>query len=169
MRTSSRAPAAEGEPGVLRASDLMQADVITVQASDSLHEVERALVDSRISGAPVLDDNGHLLGIVSMHDVMRHHAELGDLPTSIDPYVFRDVVPESEPVAFERDDSPCAGDLMTTDVVTVPPEATIHQVAATMVNAHVHRVLVRGERRLLGIITSMDMMRALAGSSPPPV
>ncbi|MBZ0152209.1 MAG: CBS domain-containing protein [Planctomycetes bacterium] len=152
----------------LLARDIMQRDIITVQASDTVKEVERVLVDARISGAPVLDDDGQLLGIVSMHDIMRHHADCDDLPTTVDSHVFDDLVDETETVAFERDgDAACAGDLMTTEVIGVRPDALLTEVAAVMVKAGVHRVIVRSGRRLLGIVSSMDLMRAFSGAARP--
>lgn len=164
MPRTTPLPVSPTRAATICARDIMQRDLITVHAGDTVAEVERVLVDARISGAPVLDDEGQLLGIVSMHDIMRHHADCCDLPTTVDSHVFDDVVQETETVAFERDgEETCAGDLMTTDVIGVRPDAPLPEVAAIMVRAGVHRVVVTSGRRLLGLISTMDLMRAFAG------
>lgn len=148
----------------LRAKDVMQSELVVVHASDPLREVERVLVDAQVSAVPVLDDEEHLLGIVSMRDVVSRYADDHELPADADPDTFDDEIDETETVAFQRlEDEPCAGDVMVTDLVTVGPNALLPDVAAQMVDHRVHRVLVKDRQNLVGLISTMDLLEALAG------
>lgn len=148
----------------LRAKDVMQSELVVVHASDPLREVERVLVDAQVSAVPVLDDEEHLLGIVSMRDVVSRYADDHELPPDADPEAFDDEIDETETVAFQRlEDEPCAGDVMATDLVTVGPNAMLPDVAARMVDHRVHRVLVKDRQKLVGLISTMDLLAAIAG------
>jgi CBS domain-containing protein len=148
----------------LRAVDVMQRELVTVHASDPLREVERVLVDAQISAVPVLDDDLRVLGIVSMRDVVSRYAADHDLPDDADEDSFGDDIDETEPVAYQRlDVEPCAGDVMATDLVSVGPNALLTDVARRMVDNGTHRVLVIDRQRLLGLVSTMDVLRAIAG------
>ena len=149
---------------VLRATDVMQRELVTVHASDPLREVERVLVDAQVSAVPVLDDDERVLGIVSMRDVVSRYAADHDLPDDADEESFADDIDDSEPVAYQRlDDEPCAGDVMTTDLVSVGQNAQLTDIARRMVDNGTHRVLVIERQRLLGLVSTMDLLRAIAG------
>lgn len=148
----------------LRASDVMQRDLVVVHASDPLREVERVLVDAQVSAVPVLDDDEHVLGVVSMRDVVSRYADDHELPADADPDEFNDDVEDTETVAYQRlADQPCAGDVMTTDVVSVGANALLTDVAARMVDHRMHRVLVVERQKLVGLVSTMDLLAALAG------
>ena len=151
MKTLTRSVLRElpADFATLCASDIMQTNLITVRASDPLEEVERTLSDAHISGVPVLVNN---------------YAEDDDLPVGAD---YRDLEEDADPtevVAYRRmpGDALCAGDLMTTEISTVMPTAGLREVARTMVNHQVHRVLVVECGRVVGLITTLDVLRALA-------
>ena len=148
----------------LRASDVMQRDLVVVHASDPLREVERVLVDAQISAVPVLDDDDHVLGVVSMRDVVSRYADDHELPADADPDEFDDEVEDTETVAYRRlADEPCAGDVMATDIVSVSQNALLTDVAARMVDHRMHRVLVVERQKLVGLVSTMDLLAALAG------
>jgi CBS-domain-containing membrane protein len=147
----------------LRATDVMQRELVTVHASDPLREVERVLVDAQISAVPVLDDDDRVLGIVSMRDVVSRYAADHDLPEDADEESFADDIDETETIAYRRlDGEPCAGDVMATDPVSVGPNALLTDVARRMVEHGSHRVLVTDHERLLGLVSTMDVLRAIA-------
>ena len=82
MTQNSSANAQPGTPqdvaerwALLTAGDVMRSDVITVPYSTPLSEVERVLSDNRISGAPVTDEAGHIVGIISVKDLIERYAE----------------------------------------------------------------------------------------------
>lgn len=140
----------------LRATDLMQRDLITVDAEDTLREVERTLVDAQVSSVPVLDDAGTVIGVVSMRDVVSRYAEQDELPG---------IVSEMGIDATDwgrTGDEPCAADLMTAEFVQVAPDTKLAQMADAMVANATHRVLVVEDGRLLGLVSTMDVLRAIA-------
>lgn len=164
MKTTPAVPAPVHDFHLLRAKDVMQRELVVVHASDPLREVERVLVDAQVSAVPVLDDDEHVLGIVSMRDVVSRYADDHELPADADPDTFDDEVGETETVAFQRlDDEPCAGDVMTTDIVSCGGNALLSDIAARMVDHRVHRVLVVDRNRLVGLVSTMDLLGALAG------
>ncbi len=75
MKGATVPPNSSSSLSTLRASDVMQRQLITVHAGDSLPEVERVLADSGITGVPVLHEDGRILGVLSMADLVRSHAE----------------------------------------------------------------------------------------------
>lgn len=149
----------------LRAADVMQSDLVSVRAGDTLEEVERVVADARVGGVPVLDDDGHMLGVLSTKDLVRCHAEDAERPEDVG---FEDTVldaEETEPVAFQRANGTavCAGDVMTTEVETIGPDTSLVDAARTMVTNGVHRLVVVDHGRLVGIVSTMDLLRPLAG------
>ena len=151
------------DPLTLCAYDIMQNQLVTVPASDSLENAERTLTEAGISGAPVIDTSDRLLGVISVRDLVRHHTEDGDLPEGVAANVFDNEVIESEQVAFERPATgACVADLMSQDVVSVVPTASVPQIAARMVEANVHRVMVLDRDRLIGLVSSTELLKVLA-------
>lgn len=147
----------------LCAIDVMQRDLVTVHAGDPLREVERVLAEAQVSGVPVLDDNDHVIGVVSTTDLVSRRAD-DEGPERTD---YRDVDEdddETEVVAYRRAvvHEPCAGDLMTPDVASVAPLASLREVAHQMVDRQVHRLLVVDQGRLVGLVSTMDVLRAIA-------
>ncbi|MBL8728192.1 MAG: CBS domain-containing protein [Planctomycetes bacterium] len=166
MKPKNKAPAApRPDLADLRARDVMQHDLVCVRASDPLTEVERVLADARVSGVPVLDDDGQMLGVLSAKDLVRSHAEDAEVPEDLG---FQDTVldpDDTEPVAYRRSQGGvmCAGDVMTTDVASVGPDTSLVEVARTMVQREIHRLLVVDRGRLVGIVSTLDVLRPLAG------
>jgi CBS domain-containing protein len=141
-----------------RARDLMTTPVLTVAHDAPLLEVQHLFVVAHISGAPIVDKTGKVLGIVSSSDLLRTSDQVHD--DEIDP------VPREKPDgAVERLLAFTASDVAAGDVVWVSPETPAPQVARLMRDEGVHRVLVGDNERLEGILTSFDLLRALAGSS----
>lgn len=136
------------------AADVMERTLVTVHVDDRLADVERDMTDAQVSGAPVVDNASRVLGILSLRDLVRHRAADGELPQDADASVFDD-----------RPGAPGAraGDVMTQELVTVPPLLPLPQVAGRMADARVHRVLVEDGDKLVGLVSSMDLVRALAG------
>lgn len=153
-------------------ADVMQRDLVTVHASDSLHEVERVLAEAGISGAPVLDDNEQIVGVVSMSDLVARRAESRDSDAAeddLDAEVGREFdeyeleAEATEVMAFRRLGSgPCAGDVMTTELAHVPPTAGLRDAARTMVERSIHRLLVVERGRVVGLISTLDLLAAVA-------
>lgn len=146
------------------AEDVMQRKLITIQANETLAATERMLSEASVSGAPVLDETGKLLGVISMRDLMRHRAEDRELPDSVDATVFDNDIDDTEQVAFQRPSSgACAADIMTQEIVSVPPSMPLPLVAQRMLDHHVHRVMVIDRQRFVGLVSATELLGALAG------
>jgi CBS domain-containing protein len=156
------------------ASELMQRDVIIVEVDTPILDVHRLFVEEEIHGAPVIDDEQRVRGVISTMDllrVVRDELEPGAGATSST--YFRDQLPYSGP---DWGDVPedlqnriqhlTAADAMTKEIVSVSPHASAAQVAAKMLQHHVHRVLVIEDGALVGVISSFDLLRAVAEQSP---
>jgi CBS domain-containing protein len=150
------------------ARDLMRDDVITLSPELPLVEAQRVLVESDISGAPVVDESGRVVGVISASDLLRAVSEEHDTGLTQASY-FRDVLPFSVS-DWSRDvedfqdrlEELSVADAMTKETVSVPPDASLRQVATTLCEHRVHRVLVVEGQRLLGIISSFDFVELFA-------
>jgi CBS domain-containing protein len=175
---------------MLTVRDIMNADVVTVGPHATVRHLARLLADEEISGVPVVDDNGTLLGVVSATDVVRLAGEDADvhiasaaLPSDratlpdpdgdeeVDPDPYGFFLPEDSPFSGERLldqfaemglDSVVVADIMTPVTFSVTPEATLKELADFLVRGRIHRAVVLRDERLLGIVTSGDVLRAVA-------
>lgn len=159
---------------VIRASDLMQRDIITVTPETPILDIHRLFVEEEIHGAPVVGEDGAVRGVVSALDllrVVRDEVEpgAGSTPTTY----FQDEPPHSGPAWIEipedfeeRMERVTAADAMTRELVTVRPDATINEIARAMSGHRVHRVLVCDGRVLVGVITTFDLLRVLSRVAP---
>lgn len=174
---------------MITVESLMQTDVVTVRPETSVRQLARLLADEEISGVPVVDGNGDLVGVVSSTDVVRLAAEEADVHlTSFslrpdatipdpeadeepdpDPYGF--FLPEDSPVAAggllgEMDESELdtrtVADIMTPVTFTVEADASAMELAGFLVRGRIHRAVVVAAGQLRGIITSGDILRAVA-------
>jgi predicted transcriptional regulator len=142
----------------------MNPDIMTVADDMTVEDLVRYLVEHEISGAPVVDDQGQLVGVVSMTDIGRNLAEPdNDMPDST---FYRDDLSDStlEDLGqrFAEQRSATVRDVMTPVVYQVPVTAPISEAAKIMVERHIHRLLVTQGKDPVGIITSMDLLRLVA-------
>jgi stage IV sporulation protein FB len=126
---------------MVRIRDIMSARIVSLRASASLEDAARALVANEIGGAPVVDDDGRVLGFLA-------RADLAD--------------PERRANALERSGpSPSVADLMLPALAVLRDSEPAIEAARMMVREHLHRVLVTDEvGRLVGIVTPTDVLRA---------
>lgn len=149
--------------------DLMNPDIMTVDDEMTTDELARYLIEREISGAPVVDGQGRLIGVVSMTDIGRRLAEPSDLAVSEGSAFYRDEVfdlglgdltprsAEERPVTVR--------DVMTPVVHQVPVTATVAEAARIMIDQHIHRLVVTQGKDPVGIITSMDLLKMVAEAS----
>lgn len=129
----------------LLARDVMQSDILAVSPDTRVLDIHRMFVEEEIHGAPVVDDDGEVCGVVSTLDLLR---------------VVRD---ELEPAV---DDGLTARDAMSRELVSVSPTATVAEIANVMRSQRIHRVLVIDDKELVGVITTFDLLRVLVGELP---
>ena len=143
-----------------KARDIMSPEPVCVTPSTSIRELARVFEENEISGAPVIDQEGRVIGVVSKTDLIRRCAEGTDeIPPA---YLFEVLSDQGSEDAFSEavaEPLVCVEDFMTEDPVTVPPGAPAAFVAKKMVDHRIHRIIVvDGERFPLGIITTLDLL-----------
>lgn len=122
----------------LYAADVMVSDVLVVNETTPLKEVAALFKEKKITGVPVVNAAGELRGVVSESDIIRKTNNIGAWSPST------------------------AGQVMTSNAVTVEPTETLQRVCELMYNRRIHRVVVTEGRQIRGIITTMDVLRAIA-------
>lgn len=143
----------------MKAKDIMRKDVITVKSYLTVQELAKVFTERCISGAPVVDQNEKVIGVVSQTDLV--NARSGQ-PAGIP--LFHTA--EDEPTTavgmhYEVMDGTRVEEIMTPGGISYDEETTVAELARAMTERHIHRVLVTRKGRLVGIVTTMDMMQAL--------
>ena len=140
---------------LMRVHAAMTREVLTVGPETPIHEVAALLAERRISGAPVVDAGGRVLGVVSEADVLRY----AEGPSRRGPLrVAHDLRRLGSRGLALREGT--AGRAMTAPAVTVAPDATVATAAAHMLDRDVNRLPVVDAGRLVGIVTRADLVRA---------
>jgi len=146
------------------ARDLMTRSVVSVGPDTPLIDVYRLFVSEQIHGAPVVDDEELLIGVISSSDLLRAADEERDTAISSSDYL-RDLVEFSGPdwgrglTDFQnRLAALTVADVMTPTAVTVRPDAPIAEVARVLRQHQVHRVWVEDEGRVCGVISTFDLL-----------
>jgi CBS domain-containing protein len=147
---------------MLTVRDVMTRSVVSVQRGTLLKEVAEALIDNRISGVPVLDVDGAVLGVVSEADLLVK--EQG--PDAIRHRPLARLLGESRE---SRDQlaklgAMTAAEAMTSPAVTIASGRPIHEAAAIMTSRHVNRLPVVDNGRLVGVVSRADLVRAYVRS-----
>jgi CBS domain-containing protein len=146
--------------------DVMNPDIMTVPDDMTTDVLMRYLTEREISGAPVVDGQGHLIGVVSMTDVARHMGESSDAESSPTPDFYRDVPAdltlEDLGQRYVEERTATVRDVMTPVIQQVPVTASVAEAARLMVEHHIHRLVVTQGKQPVGILTSMDLLRVVA-------
>ena len=149
----------------ITASDLMNPEVLTVQTGMTVRELASFLIDNEISGAPVADAEGRLVGVVSLADIAA--AATGEDRSGEDGSGYFGRAWDDSLDEEDVEDLPLDGmrvaDIMTPQVFSVKEDATVSEIASLMLKGHLHRLLVTREDRAVGIITTSDLLGLLVG------
>lgn len=155
---------------MIKVKDAMEKNVIKFHSDDKISDVAQQLRDNKISGAPIVDDNNKVIGIVSEGDIMRllevHSPRLNlILPSPLD------VIELPIRMKYELDEiaedmnraaSVLIGEIMTKKVYNIKEEDDISDAAQFMDTHSINRLpVVDGEDKLIGIITRGDLISAM--------
>lgn len=143
----------------MRARDLMTSDPVTVPPDTPLEAVAALMADRAISGLPVVDAEGRLLGIVTDGDLMRRLAAKEDSPVSFIATLIGANADQAQ--RYARTHGRRVRDVMTTDLATVEEDATVEEVAKILETRRIRRVPVLREGRLAGVVSRADLLRAV--------
>jgi CBS domain-containing protein len=126
-----------------RARSIMSRNVLTVELGSSIDDLEAKLCENHVTGVAVVNERGTLVGVVSETDLVDQDAEA-----------------HASGAARPR----TVADVYSPYVVTASPAASVVDLAAKMVRHRVHRLFIIDSGRLVGVVSSMDVMRAVAAS-----
>lgn len=152
---------------LLTAKDIMNPHVITVGVDMTVQQLAGFLIEHEISGAPVVDESGKLVGVVSLTDIVQTASEGSGIlqDTQPDFYVrgweYKIERDETNQLHIENEGLP-VGDIMTPTIFTVPEETSVSEIAKTMIAGRIHRLLVTDGNAVVGIITTLDMLKIIA-------
>ena len=130
----------------MHVADVMQTELRTIRGTDTVGDAVALLAESHVSGVPVIDDHGRLAGVLSNSDILEVLAEHTD--------------PEARESVF---DETLVQEVMTPRPQTITPDANVRDAAQRMLYLEVHRLFVEHDGRLVGVVSTTDLVRALAG------
>ena len=142
----------------LRVGDIMQADWPTLSPEQTVEDAIKLFAESGISGAPVVEE-GELAGIVTEGDLIFQDADI-KAPGFLD--ILGGIIPLGNWDEYRREALKSAGvtvdELMTTDVITVAPDASLSEAATLMAENRIKVLPVTEEGTLRGVVTRMDIL-----------
>src|SRR5262245_25146490 len=149
------------------AADLMTPNPVSIRDIASVREAVVFLTDRRISAAPVINDAGRPVGVVSEADILRYDREhIEHLATVPDYYLQSELTLHSgerlDAFQVETADTDMVQDIMTPVIFSVRPDTAAYNVVQELVGRRIHRLFVTDEDgSLIGVITTLDLLRRL--------
>jgi CBS domain-containing protein len=143
---------------MLKVRDLMTPEVVTVRPTTPIKDVAKLLVEHRISGMPVVDDGGRVVGVVSEGDLIVKEQGVDSVERRPLARIFGDSTETREQLA--KVVALTAGDAMSAPAVTISVDALVSEAAATMTRNRVNRLPVVEGRELVGVVSRADVVRA---------
>ena len=149
----------------MRAIDVMATAVVAARPDMTVRDAAEMLADYRISGMPVVDAQGNLVGVITEGDLLRR-AEIGTEGRRRSWWL--DLIASTRGLASEyvKEHSRLVSEVMTTDVITVAEETPLAEIAELMERHRIKRVPVMREGRMTGLISRANLIRALASVGP---
>lgn len=146
----------------MKTRDMMTKEVITVNPDMPVRDVAALLVKHKISGIPVIDGNGKVLGIVSEGDVLRKRIapKAPDNLSVLGTMLCYDEMKEYQD-AFRKMGANTAAEIMSEPVISVDVNDDIGKVGEVILNHHIKRVPVMENDKLVGIISRSDLVKLL--------
>lgn len=149
----------------MRIRDIMSKPVITVARTATLAEAIHRMLDAHVSGLPVVDEAGGLVGVISEGDLLRR-AEMGTQPQH-SRWLEWLIQPGRLASEYVRANGRLVHELMTLEPVTVDEDAPLQEAVSLMERWRIKRLPVMGRDGLVGIVTRADIIRGLAGFLAP--
>lgn len=145
----------------LKARDVMTKRVKTLDEEMTLREAAEFLASHKISGAPVVDSEGNLVGLVSEADLMDEKKRKAAIPR-LALYGLFTIPEELLEESYKEGFAMRVRDVMTTKVLTATPETSVEELADVMLRKKINRVPILHDGKLVGIVTRHDILRGLA-------
>jgi CBS domain-containing protein len=142
------------------ARDIMQTKLVTVRPDMTINEAGRLLERAGVSGAPVVGTRRKLLGVLSRADLLRRHQAT---PAEI-PAFYRDGDALALVKIVDAPGKALVAEVMTPAVLSAEERTPVKDLARFMLAKRVHRVVIVRNGALRGIVTTMDMLKVVAGT-----
>lgn len=148
------------------AKDLMAENVICVNPDTPINKLIKLLINNRINGVPVIDKKGMLAGVVSKTDIIEYDGKAQRKQKAKDS--FYDDTNGKLKEAFDKISKTknfgktLVKDIMTPHVITANTDDTIDRLAKIMFDKKVHRVIILEKKRVVGIVSAMDILNAVS-------
>jgi CBS domain-containing protein len=146
--------------------DVMTRDVETIHHDEDVHVLEKLMLEKKIHGVPVVNDEEKLVGVVSQTDLLAWHFHTGVDGVSF--YGDADVsIPGVDPRTIKVDDisSATVEEVMSPLVYCVGPDRPLAEAAAMMIRKWIHRlVVVDDDLHVLGVISAIDLLHSFPGA-----
>jgi CBS domain-containing protein len=144
----------------MRVKDVMAKNVVSVSPQTSVADALDTMTRSHLSGLPVIDESGALVGIVSEADFMRR-SELGTEKPGLN-WLGSIFLPGRAAEIYARAHARRVEEIMSTDVATVDDTASLDEAVAIMEKRRIKRLPVLNEGNVVGMLTRADFVHALA-------
>jgi CBS domain-containing protein len=146
----------------LTAQDIMNREVYSVPEAWTLRELVPFLSEKSISGAPVVDAEGRLTGFVTMRDVAEFLVSGTDAPRPERRRLREDIEPDQLSRLQIQEEGAQVRDVMTPVAYTVAEDVSVKDLARTMIAGRIHRLVVARGSRIVGIVSTLDLLRVVA-------
>ena len=154
--------------------EVMSRDVVTVEQDMSVRDLARLLTEEEITGAPVVDVHGEVVGVVSATDILQlaasHDVSKAPVTDEIESayYAFEtEIMPDLSVEAPSWDwalfEDRIVSEIMNPVRYAIAPGATMSELADLLLDKRIHRALVMEDDELAGIVTTYDVLREVAG------
>jgi predicted transcriptional regulator len=151
---------------MLTAKELMSDNVITVTGETPVRKLAKILSDNKISGVPVVDDQGEVIGAVTESDLIDQNKKV-HIPTVVailDSFIFLE-----SPEKMEQELKKMAGikvaDIFAHETITVQQNTPLDEIATLMAEKKIHTLPVLQDKKLVGVIGKSDIIRTIASGS----
>jgi len=149
---------------MLKAKDIMNRNVVTITKDTSVEALGRLFIEKNISGAPVVDAENNIFGIVTENDLINQNKRI-HIPTMLrlfDAFIplggFGNVEEEIRKMSASK-----VSEICSREVVTVSPDTTLQDIATIMSEKNIHLLPVVSSGKIEGIIGKIDIIKGILG------
>lgn len=148
----------------LTAKDIMSRDVIIVHEKMAVSDLLDLFTREMISGAPVKNNKERITGVVSLNDIAHYSSKrravnMGERGFYSDAWESKFSAKELEGFHLEIDDGMCVCDIMTHLLISIQEDTPVTEIASIMIQYRVHRLCVTRDDKVVGLVTTTDILR----------
>ncbi|MDX1599489.1 CBS domain-containing protein [uncultured Marinobacter sp.] len=147
------------------AHEIMTPSIKAVPQSWTMERLARFLTDNEITGSPVTDEHGDIVGIATLKDIteFRWNANRNDNDARLTPEEEQEARRLRMAIFEEMGKVPVeVRDIMTPSILSVDEQTPVRDIADIMMREHLHRIFVTKDKKITGIITTYDMLKLIS-------